>query len=124
MTRPRQNFVCQNFLIVPWNKKRYEENLSAPQIAGVVREVLRCVIKIMKSNVVDDDELFSHIADELVFFLRAQNKRLRGIIDSDFLQSLSSSFHLLFAVLLVKCGILIFHGKSHGCVNAQLLSKK
>jgi hypothetical protein len=87
---------------VVWNQKRYEENLSAAQIAGVVREVLRCVIKIMKSNVVDDDELFSHIADEVMFFLRAQNKRLGGIIDSDYLQSLSSSFHVLFAVQLAE----------------------
>jgi hypothetical protein len=85
-----------------WNQKRYEENLSAAQIAGVVREVLRCVIKITKRNVMDDDELFSHIADELMFFLRAQNKRLGGIIDSDFLQSLSSSFHVLFAVQLAE----------------------
>lgn len=85
-----------------WNQKRYEENLSAARIAGLVREVLRCVIKIMKSNVVDDDELFSHIANELMFFLRAQNKRLRGIIDLEFLQSLSSSFHVLFAIQLVE----------------------
>jgi hypothetical protein len=84
-----------------WNQKRYEHDLSAAQIAGVVREVLKSAIKVAKIDLADDYELFLYVTEELKCFLQAQTRRLGNFIDPDSLQVLSSSFHVTFAVQLV-----------------------
>ncbi|KAL3766413.1 hypothetical protein ACHAW5_008650 [Stephanodiscus triporus] len=84
-----------------WNQKHYEHDLSAAQIAGIVREVLKSAIKVAKTDLTDDYELFLHVTEELKCFLQAQIKRLGNFIDLDSLEVLSSSFHVTFAVQLV-----------------------
>jgi hypothetical protein len=82
-----------------WNQKYPEPNLSAAQIAGVVREVLKSALKVTKIYL--DYEIFLHITGELKYFLHTQTRRLEKFADADLLQVLSSSFHVTFAVQLV-----------------------
>ncbi len=84
-----------------WIQKCPEHDLSASQIAGVVREVLKSALKVTKTCLADDYEEFLHITEELKYFVQTQTRRLGKFIDADLLQVLSSSFYVTFAVQLV-----------------------
>ena len=84
-----------------WIQKRPEHDLSASQIAGVVREVLKSALKVTKICLADDYEEFLHITEELKYFVQTQTRRLGKFIDADLLQVLVSSFYVTFAVQLV-----------------------
>ena len=84
-----------------WIQKRPEHDLSASQIAGVVREVLKTTLKVTKICLADDYEEFLHITEELKYFVQTQTRRLGKFIDTDLLQVLLSSFYVTFAVQLV-----------------------
>ena len=93
-----------------WNQTRYEDELSASQIADVIREILRSTMKIMKNNIPndEDDKLYFHLIDELKVFIHAQTKRLGDVIDADLLQVISSSLHITFTSHFIDLRLLYF----------------
>jgi hypothetical protein len=73
-----------------WNHEGPGNDISASQIAGVVREIMRSAIKVVEHNLVDDSDLLLHVTEELNYFLQAQAKRLEILADQYYRQVLSS----------------------------------
>ena len=109
-----------------WNQTRYENELSASQIADVIREVLRSTMKIMKSNLPndEDDKLYFHLIDELKVFIHAQTKRLGDVIDADLLQVISSSLHITFILHFIDLRLLYFSRHSSWVLYKSPVTKK
>ncbi|KAL3816332.1 hypothetical protein ACHAXA_011432, partial [Cyclostephanos tholiformis] len=103
---------------------RPERDLTAAQIAGVVRDVLRSAIKVAKFNLADDYDFFLHVTEELNCFLQAQKRRLDILIDPDLLQVLSSSFHVTFALQLFDSQLFYLPRKSSWALCENSLEKQ
>jgi len=108
-----------------WNQTRYENELSASQ-TDVIREVLRSTMKIMKSNLPndEDDKLYFHLIDELKVFIHAQTKRLGDVIDADLLQVISSSLHITFTSHFIDLRLLYFNRHSSWVLCKSPVTKK
>lgn len=98
--------ISKLFHSIVWNKKRYEDELSASEIASIIREIVKCTIKVTKNS--HDDELVHHMMDELKLFLQAQRRRLGDCIEPGLLQVISSSLHVSFASRLIESRLLLF----------------
>ena len=107
-----------------WNHERPGHDTSASQIAGVVREITRSAIKVVKLNLVDDSDLFLHVTEELNYFLQAQTRRLEILADPDHLQVLLSSLRVTFALQLFDSQLLRLPRQTSWALGETLLEKQ
>ncbi len=107
-----------------WNQGHPEHDLSSSQRACIVREILRSAIKVVKLNLVDDNDLFLHVTEELNQFMQAQTRRLEILVDPDLLQVLSSSFHVTFALQLFDSQLIYLPRQPSWALSENSLDKQ